>query len=61
MPIAKGVYVENVDIGRHYKHVLRKRSEHVPRIEIEEGSNKVETECGRQSDENDTRGLGGEE
>ena len=61
MPIAEGVYVQDVDITAHTQEVLEERSEHVPRVEIEEGSDKVETESRCQGDDDDTRSRRAEE
>lgn len=43
MPIAEGVNVQDVDVTALAKQILEERREHVPRVQVEERSNKVES------------------
>ena len=46
VPIAEGIHVENVDITAHQQEVGWEGGEHVPGVEVDEGGDEVETECG---------------
>ena len=41
MPVTECVNVEDVDIGSRHELVLQERVDHMPRIEIQEGSENV--------------------
>ena len=60
VPVAEGVDVENVDVRGHDQQILREGREHVPRIEVHERGDEVQTESGRESDD-DRAGRGREQ
>lgn len=59
--VAKGVDVENIDVGRSEEEVLEETREHVPRVEEQEGDDKVEEVCrGHRYDEGEEECVGEE-
>lgn len=43
MPIAKGIDIEDINVGGHHEIILTHRSEEMPRIEVQEGSDNIRT------------------
>lgn len=54
VPVAEGIDVEDVDVRGLQDHVGGERGEHVPRVGVHEGGDKVKTEGGSQGNDNDT-------
>lgn len=61
VPVAEGVHHQNIDVRRHQQKVLAEGGEHVPWVEIEEGSDEVKTEGRGDGDKDNTRAAGREE
>lgn len=55
--VAEGVHLEHADVGRQQHKVLRRRREHVPRIEVEERHEEVEPDRRRQRHEERREGV----
>lgn len=41
--VAEGVDLERADVGREEQEIGSRRGEHVPRVEVEEGHEEIET------------------
>lgn len=55
MPVVEGVDHQNIDVRRLQNQIDGERMEHVPGIQVEEGSHKVETVNSDEGEHNDTR------
>lgn len=60
MPITESINVENVGVGGRHQYVLGETVHHVPWVKVHEGSNKVNSEC-RGQGEDDEPSVGCEE
>ena len=54
MPVVERIHHQNVDVRAHKNQVLRERMEHVPRVEVQERSGKVEAVDRDERDKNQT-------